>query len=176
MLLFKLISNRLVFKSKTFIDLKFGWGAIILVLRTGYFCEQSFRHLRLRSIGCYPALPTFRSRRKMAELNVAKSRRGIARASLTRLEKHIIKFEGKLELSKMNRQTVQRLIEKVQSLDDTFKEHHYVIADEAEEEAMETEQTVLDEHEHKLFSYTNRLRQLVEGSKPGAVPTLTTDP
>ena len=56
----------------------------------------------------------------MAELKVAKSRRGIARASLTRLEKHIIKFEDKPKLSKVDRQTVQSLIEKVQSLDNTY--------------------------------------------------------
>ena len=76
----------------------------------------------------------------MAELKVTKSRRGIARASITRLKKHIIKFEDKPELSKVDRQTVQSLIKNVQSLDDTFKEHHYVIADEAEEDAVETEQ------------------------------------
>ena len=112
----------------------------------------------------------------MAELKVAKSCRGIGRASITRLEKHIIKFEDKPELSKVDRQTVQSLIEKVQSLDDTFKEHNYIIADEAEEDAVETEQRVLDEHEDKVFSYTNRLRLLLEGSEPAAVPTLATDP
>ena len=69
---------------------------------------------------------------------------------------------------------MQSLIEKVQSLDDTFKEYHYIIADEAED-AVETEQ-VLDEHKDKVFSYTNRLCLLLEGSKPAAVPTLATDP
>ena len=111
----------------------------------------------------------------MAELKVAKSRRGIARASITRLEKHIVKFEGKTELSKIDRQTVQSLIKKVQSLDDTFKEHHFVIADQAEGDAVETEQEVLDEHEDKIFSYTNRLRKLLEESEPASKPTLATD-
>ena len=78
----------------------------------------------------------------MAEFNVAKSRKGIARASITRLEMHIIKLEGKPESSKVARQTGQSLIKKVQTLDDTFKENHYVIADEAEEDAVETEQKV----------------------------------
>ena len=86
----------------------------------------------------------------MAELKVAKSRRGIARASITRIEKHPQTWE-KSELSKVDRQTVQSLIEKVQTLDGNFKEHHYVIADQAEEEAVANEQDVLDEHEHKSF-------------------------
>ena len=74
----------------------------------------------------------------MAGLKVAKSRGGIARASLTRLEKNIFKFEDKHEISTVDRQTVQSLIEKVQPLDDTFKEYCYVIADEAEETRWKT--------------------------------------
>ena len=112
----------------------------------------------------------------MAELKVVKSCRGIARASITRLEKHIVKFEDKPELSKVDRQTVQSLIEKVHSLDDTFKELHYIIADEAKDDAVETEQRVFDEHEDKVFSYTNRLCLLLDRSEPAAIPTLATDP
>ena len=73
-------------------------------------------------------------------------------------ELKVDKLEEKSELSKVDLQTVQNLIEKVQTLDDTFKEHHYVIADQAEEEAVANEQEVLDEHEDKIFPYTNRLR------------------
>ena len=47
---------------------------------------------------------------------------------------------------------MQSLIQKIQTLDDTFKEHHYVIADRAEDEAVETEQDVIDKHEEKIFS------------------------
>ena len=71
---------------------------------------------------------------------------------------------------------MQSLIEKAQTLNDIFKEPHYVITDEAEEDAVETEQRVLDKHEDKVFSYTNRLCLLLEGLEPAAIPTLATDP
>ena len=45
------------------------------------------------------------------------------------------------------------LLDKMQTLDTTFKEHHYVTADEA----MGTEQNILDEHKDKIFSYMKRL-------------------
>ena len=78
-------------------------------------------------------------------------------------QKHILRFEGKSELLKANRQTVQSLTEKVQTLEDTFKKHHYIIADQAEDqEAVTTEHSVLNEHEDEVFSYTNRLHQLLE--------------
>ena len=108
----------------------------------------------------------------MAELKAARSRRGITRASITRLGKHILKPEGKSELLKADQQTVQSLVEKVQTLDDTFKEHHYVIGNQAENQAaVLTEQDVLDDHEDKMSSYTYRLHQLFEGAGPTAVPT-----
>ena len=50
---------------------------------------------------------------------------------------------------------MQGLIEKVQILGDTFKGYNFVIASQAQDEAVATEQVVLDEHEHKVFSYTN---------------------
>ena len=70
---------------------------------------------------------------------------------------------------------MQSLIEKVQSLDDTFKEYHYIITDEADQDAVETKQKVLDEHENKVFSCTSRLRLLLDRLEPAAVPTLATD-
>ena len=96
----------------------------------------------------------------MAVLKVARSLRGIARTSITRIEKHIIRFEEKPELLKDDWQAVQTLTEKVQAIDDNFKEHHYVIADQANHQAAVVgEQDVLDEHEDKVFSCTNRLPQ-----------------
>ena len=88
----------------------------------------------------------------MAELKVTRSHRGIAHVSITGLKKHIIRFEEKPELSKADQQTVQSLIEKVEAIDDNFKEHHYVIADQADDQAaVVAEQDVLDEHEDKVF-------------------------
>ena len=71
----------------------------------------------------------------------------------------MLKLEGKCELLKADWKTVQSLIEKAQALHDTFKEHHYVIADQAEDQtAVVTEQGVLDKHEDHVFLYTNRLQ------------------
>ena len=71
---------------------------------------------------------------------------------------------------------MQSLIEKVQALDDTFKENHYVIADQAEGGAVKTEQDMLDKHKDKVFSHTSRLYQLLENSEHPAAPTLVKDP
>ena len=113
----------------------------------------------------------------MAELKVARSSRGIACASITQLKEHILRFEGKPEWSKANWQTVQSLIENAKAIDDTFKEHQLVIDDQAEDQAaVVAEQNVLDEHNNKMFSYTNRVLQLLEESQPMAVPTPKMDP
>ena len=109
----------------------------------------------------------------MAELKVARSRRGIARATITQLKKHIMRLEGVSELLKADRQTVQSLKEKVQALDITFKEHHHVIAYQAEDQAaVITEQDLLDKHQDKVFSYNSRLHQLLKEPEP----TLSTNP
>ena len=71
---------------------------------------------------------------------------------------------------------MQTLIEKVQTLDDTFKVYHYIIADQAGEDAVESEPGVLYKCEDKVFFYSSRLRKLLEGSEPADVPTLSTDP
>ena len=95
----------------------------------------------------------------------------------TQLKEYIIRFDEKPELSKADRQTIQSLMEKVQAIDDSFKEHHYIIADQADDQAaVVAEQDVLDEHEDEVFSYTNRLHQLLEESQPMAAPTLKMDP
>ena len=65
---------------------------------------------------------------------------------------------------------------KIQTLNDNFKEHHFVKGNEAEEEAMEIEQNLLDKSEDKLFSYMSTLHQLLDSSEPTAAPTLVRDP
>ena len=57
-------------------------------------------------------------------------------------------FGEKPELLKADWQTVQSLIGKVQVIHNTFKDHHYVIANQADNQAaVVAEQDVLDEHE-----------------------------
>ena len=91
----------------------------------------------------------------MDELEVARSRTCIACSSITRIERQIVKLEDKSKLTKANKQVEQTLMKKIQSLDDTFKEHHFVIADQAENAAIVAKQEVLDKHEDKVFSYVS---------------------
>ena len=86
----------------------------------------------------YVVLPLFRAGR---DLKAARILRGITRASITQIERHMVKLEEKPELLNADQKTVQTLIDKVQALDDTFKEHHYVMADQAEEEAVKMSKT-----------------------------------
>ena len=103
----------------------------------------------------------------MAELKVARSHKGIASPSIT-VQKtyHQCKLEDKFKLLKVDGQIVQSLIGKNQTLVKTFKQHHYIIADQADEEAVETEKNVLDKNEDKVFSYTSRLHQLLKELDP----------
>ena len=84
-------------------------------------------------------------------------------------------------MSKVDQLSVLSLAKKVRAIDDTFKEHHFVKADQGEGEAVATEQVVLDEYEDKLFLYMctvyiSRLHQLLERLEPTAVPALAKDP
>lgn len=80
-------------------------------------------------------------------LSVNCKQRGVVRASLTRLKTRVKEFESKgTEISVGDRLAAQRLLQKLDTLDSDFRSHHFAVVDLVDEEAMNTEQRVLDEH------------------------------
>lgn len=64
-----------------------------------------------------------------AALASSRKRRGVVRASLTRLDGRLVRLEEKPERSEADRLVAQQLAEKVSSLDTDFKSHHFTIVD-----------------------------------------------
>lgn len=95
-------------------------------------------------------------------LSANRRRRGVVRASLTRLETRVKEFESKgTEISAGDRLAAQRLLQKLDTLDSDFKSHHFAVVDLVDEEAMSTEQGVLDEHDDRVADLAVRLQQLI---------------
>ena len=107
-------------------------------------------------------------------LSTNRKRRGVVRASITRLDGCIKELEGKDEKSPGDLETAQRTLKKLEELDADFKTYHFAIVDAAEEEALDDEQTILDGHDDRIAGLVARAQQLV--SKLGAIePSTTSD-
>ena len=85
---------------------------------------------------------------------------GVARASITRLDSHVAELEDKANLTAEDRLAAQHLLQKVNSLDAEFKSYHLSVVDLIEDDALEGEQVVLDEHDDRIARLTVRVQQL----------------
>ena len=94
-------------------------------------------------------------------LSTNRKRRGVVRASITRLDGRVSELEGKPELSPADRRSAQTLLAKLNELDADFKSYHFHIVDLTEEESLDAEQTILDEHDDRIVNLSTRLQQLV---------------
>ena len=94
-------------------------------------------------------------------LSTNRKRRGVVRASITRLDGRISELEGKPELSSADRRSAQTLLVKLNELDTDFKSYHFCIVDLTEEESLDAEQTILDEHDDRIVNLFTCLQQLV---------------
>ena len=77
----------------------------------------------------------------MAELNIARRRRGVAISSITHLEKHVIELEGKEKLSHKDEVAMKGDIKRLENLDKDFKGLHCSVIDLVEED----EEVLLEE-------------------------------
>ena len=111
-----------------------------------------------------------------AELAVARRRIDVSRDSLSGLEKKISHIEGKETLSPADRIALQRLVKKIESLDEEFKKQHFVIVELLDQEDdLTQEQAKLDEHDDQVADLSDRVEQLrLLGSESTIEPTPTT--
>lgn len=93
-------------------------------------------------------------------LSSSRKRRGVVRASLTRLRTRLAELEhapdqpGTLD-------SARRLLSKLETLDKDFKVHHLAIVDLTDEGALPEEQETLDTHDDDVGQLEARIQQLI---------------
>ena len=96
-----------------------------------------------------------------AKVAVARRRRGVSRDSLSGLERKIAQIEEKETLSPADRIALQRLAKKIESLDEEFKNQHFVLVELLDqEEDLTNEQAALDEHDDQVADLSDRVERL----------------
>ncbi len=108
-------------------------------------------------------------------LSTARKRRGVAKASITRLDTRVAELESKAELTAEDGLTAQHLSQRLNALGAEFKSHHLAVIDIIDEDALEGEQAILDENDDRISNLTMRVQRLVSSS-PSSTSPLSTRP
>ena len=103
-------------------------------------------------------------------ISSARRRRGVAKASITRVEGRVAELEARPEFTADDRLSAQQSLEKLNSIEAEFKSYHLALVDLLDEDAQEGEQRTLDEIDDKVACLVVRLQRLV--SRSSAVTTL----
>ena len=92
-----------------------------------------------------------------AKVTVARRRRGVSHDFLSGLEKIIALIEEKETLSSADRIALQRLAKKIESLDEEFKNQHFVLVELLDQEDdLTKEQAALDKHDDQVADLSDR--------------------
>ena len=106
----------------------------------------------------------------MTEPKELRKRRGIVRASITRLDKCLKDLEGTPDQPGVNDRAKQ-LAAKLEGLEHDFKISHLQLIDLIDDEdELEQEQEVLDRHDDDVASLTVRLQKFMTASSSSATP------
>ena len=107
-------------------------------------------------------------------LSINRKKRGVVRASITRLRHGLANVEGQVPPDPIE---IRRLTTRLQTLAAEFKVHHYAIIELLDDEtALETEQDTLDDHEDGVAQLTGRMEKLLatcSGSDSGVYKIAT---
>ena len=106
----------------------------------------------------------------MSAISGVRKKRGTTRGSITRLINRLEELEGKAD-QPMTFDLAQDMAKKLENLDKEFREYHYRLIDlidEKEEEALRTEQDILDRHDDELADVNVRIKQLITVSSSSA--------
>ena len=123
--------------------------------------SHSFRTPRALSL----SMATVEAGRLLAN---AKKRRGVARASLTRLGNRLKDLEGEHPEPK-TLELAQRMSQKLSDLDSEFRTHHHALVDLIDdEEALAKEQETLDVHDDLVAELAVHVKQVIVTSSPSS--------
>ena len=102
----------------------------------------------------------------MATIATVKKRRGVARASLTRLTNRIQDIERESGEPK-TLELAQRMAQKLTDLDAEFRSHHHALIDLIEDDdALSREQETLDAHDDLVTELSVRIKRVIATSSP----------
>ena len=96
-------------------------------------------------------------------LATLRKRRGVSKASVTRLNTRLKDLESRIH-EPTTSSLAQRMSQMLDTLDADFKKHHYAIIDhidEADEETLGREQDALDQHDDGISNLTMRIEQVI---------------
>ena len=97
----------------------------------------------------------------------ARSHRGMTCGNITCLEAKISKLEEKETLTEKERQSVSKMVKRLEALNLEFKTYHCAILDQIEEQQkLAEEQVILDEHEDKVKELMEHLEELIAMTEP----------
>ena len=100
----------------------------------------------------------------MAEaLTAARRRRGTCTicASITKFEARILRWKAKADLTDNDHCAIQRGVETLKEYDTDFKTNHFAVVELADEEKLDAEQVILDNHTDRVLEFSDRLLQLL---------------
>ena len=105
----------------------------------------------------------------MAAIANIKRRRGVARASLTRLSNRVKELEHESRDPKTP-DLAERMAVKLSELDTDFRAQHHALIDLIEgDEALERQQETLDAHDDLVTELSVRIKQIISASSPSAI-------
>ena len=108
----------------------------------------------------------------MSNTSTLRKRRGIVRASITRLTNRLKDLESDTD-KPTALDLAQGMTRKLEALDLEFRTHHHALIDLIdEEETLLTEQQTLDEHDDVIAELSARIQQLANACTPSSNPPL----
>lgn len=108
-----------------------------------------------------------------AELPKLRKRRGVAKASITRIDTRLGTLEGDAE-HPSTRDSARQMLAKLKEHDAEFRKLHLTVIDLTDdEEALIAEQAVLDDHDDVVASLTVRILALVDSTRPASATTVS---
>ena len=103
----------------------------------------------------------------MSEVDISARQRGASWASITKLLDCIQELENKEALSHSDQLMIQRLQQRLATLDSEFQRYHISAIDLVEEEEeLEREQSIFNDHNERIAVMSDRLEQLASSAKP----------
>ena len=87
-------------------------------------------------------------------------RRGVVKASITKLIDRVRELELKGEFTHSDRQEAERFQHRLTNLDGEFRTYHLAVVDLLEEDDLEKEQADLDDHDDRVTNLFDRLARL----------------
>ena len=96
-------------------------------------------------------------------IKTARKRQGAVLAHLTWAERDIAKLEVKSELASSDQRKIKRLLDQVKEDDKEFEQWHLKVLDfmdEEDQDSLEAEESICDEHGNRVMELLERLEQL----------------